>query len=193
MRDAYADRAAEYIVVLGSIEDAAQADRDYLLSWARTVDGPVLDVGCGPGQWTNYLHEAGIVVEGVDPVDSFIQDAGKRYPLARYRMGYANNLGVASRSLGGVLAWFSLIHIDPADIDESLHEFARCIRPGGSVAVGFFDGPSGQSFDHAVATAFYWSVEALTERLQSAGFTVIDAQTRKDPGVRRQGVIVARR
>ena len=193
VRDAYADRAAEYIDVLGSIEDAAQADRDYVLSWARSIDGPVLDVGCGPGQWTNYLLDAGIDVEGVDPVQAFIGYAGDHYPLARYRTGYANDLGVAAGSLGGVLAWFSLIHIDPAEIDESLNEFARCIRPGGSAAIGFFDGPSEEPFDHAVSTAFYWSVEALTKRLERAGFTVTDAQTRKDSGVRRQGVIVARR
>jgi len=191
VHDAYTRRAAEYIEVVGKIEHAAQADRDYLLSWARSVDGRLIDAGCGPGQWTNYFREAGIDVEGVDPVEALVEDARGRYPMARYRVGRAEALGVPNASLGGVLAWFSLIHTDPTLIDEPLNEFARCIRPGGSVAVGFFDGPAGEPFDHAVATAFFWAVDALTLRLERAGFTVTDAQTRHDPGARRQGVIVA--
>jgi hypothetical protein len=44
-----------------------------------------------------------------------------------------------------------------------------------------------------VTTAYYWSVDALTEHLERAGFTVTAAQTRTDLGVRPQGVIVAKR
>ena len=191
--EAYTNRASEYIDVVGKMEHAAAIDRNYLLAWAQSVRGRLLDVGSGPGQWTNYLHEAGVDVEGVEPVDAFINDARARYPLARFCSGRAEQLDVPRGSLGGILAWFSLIHLEPGSIDAPLEEFARCIRPGGSVAIGFFDGVAGEPFDHAVARAFYWSVDALTNRLERAGFTVTDARTRHDEGVRRQGVIVASR
>ena len=193
VRDAYTKRADEYIEVIGKLEHAAQTDREYLLAWARSIDGRLLDIGCGPGQWTEYFREAGLDVEGLDPVEAFIDGARSRYPRARFRVGRAEELGVPDGSVGGALLWFSLIHTDPELIDKPLFELARCIRPGGSVAIGFFDGPAGEPFDHAIATAFYWSVDALTERLKGAGFTVTDARTRHDPGVRRQGVIVASR
>lgn len=193
VRDSYSDRADEYIAALGMIEHAAQADRDYLLAWAHSVDGRILDVGCGPGQWTNYLHEAGLDVEGLDPVEAFVDDATARYPSVRFRVGRAQQLDVPDGSLGGVLAWFSLIHTRPDLIAAPLREFARCIRPGGSVALGYFDGAPGRPFDHAISTAYFWSADALTERLERAGFVVTDAETRQDPGVRRQGVIVATR
>ncbi|GAB2459394.1 ubiquinone/menaquinone biosynthesis C-methylase UbiE [Conyzicola lurida] len=188
---AYTNRAGEYIEAVGKIEHAAVADRDYVLAWAQSVDGPLLDVGCGPGQWTEFLREAGLDVEGVDLVEAFIDDARQRYPSARYRVGRAEALGVPAGSLGGVLAWYSLIHTDPERLDEPLKEFARAIRPGGSLVIGFFDGVAGESFDHAVATAYYWSVGSLAEWLVRAGFTVTDARTRQDPGVRRHGVIAA--
>ena len=188
---AYTRRATEYIEVLGSIDRAAQQDRDYLLSWADSVDGLILDVGCGPGQWTNYLREAGVTVEGVEPVEAFVDDARVRYPQASYRVGRAEQLDVADESLGGVLAWFSLIHTPPEELEAPLVEFARCVRRGGSVALGFFEGAAGESFDHAVTTAYLWTVDALTVRLERAGFVVSDARTRQDAGVRRQGVIVA--
>jgi SAM-dependent methyltransferase len=193
VHQAYTKRAGEYIDAVGKIEHAAPADRDYVLSLAQSVHGPMLDVGCGPGQWTDFLREAGIDIEGVDPVEAFVDDARDRYPLARFRVGRAQDLDVPDGSLGGVLAWYSLIHTTPDGLDVALDEFARGIRPGGSLIIGFFDGAAGEPFDHAITTAFYWSVDALTARLERAGFTVTDARTRQDPGVRRHGVIAATR
>jgi SAM-dependent methyltransferase len=191
VRQAYSRRATEYIEAVGKMEHAAHDDREYLLAWARSLHGRLLDVGCGPGQWTHYLQGAGIDVEGVDPVDAFIDDARIRYPTARYRTGRAEDLGVPRGSLGGILAWFSLIHTHPDSIGEAVEEFARCLAPGGSVAIGFFDGAEREPFDHAVVTAFSWSVGALTEELERAGFTVTDARTRAAAGGRRYGVMVA--
>lgn len=193
VRDAYSRRAAEYVDVVGRIEHAAEADRAAVLTWARSVDGPILDVGCGPGQWTNLLHEAGLDVVGVDPVEAFIDDARARYPAARFRRGRAEQLGVPDGSIGGVLAWFSLIHTDPAEIDAVLRGLARSLYAGGSLAIGFFDGAAREPFDHAVVTAYYWSVDALTELVEGAGLTVTGAQTRHDPPSRPQGFLVARK
>jgi len=39
-----------------------------------------------------------------------------------------------------VLSWYSTIHHEPARIDVPLAEFARVLRPGGLLALGFFDG-----------------------------------------------------
>lgn len=191
VRDAYSRRAAEYVDVVGRIEHAAEADRAAVLTWARSVDGPILDVGCGPGQWTNLLHEAGLDVEGVDPVEAFIDDARARYPAALFRRGRAEQLGVPDGSIGGVLAWFSLIHTDPAEIDVVLRGLARSLYAGGSLAIRFFDGAAREPFDHAVVTAYYWSVDALTELVEGAGLTVTAAQTRHDPPSRPQGFLVA--
>jgi ubiquinone/menaquinone biosynthesis C-methylase UbiE len=193
IRDAYVARAEEYIAMFGSIEAAAKQDREYVLAWAQCINGRIIDIGCGPGQWTNYLYESGADVEGIDSVPEFIDYARRRYPDASYRIGQAGSLGVEEASLGGVLAWYSLIHIDPDQIDALLIEFARCIRPGGGLAIGFFEGPELAPFDHAVTTAYFWPVDLLSSRIEQAGFVVSDTQTRTDPGARRQGAILARR
>jgi ubiquinone/menaquinone biosynthesis C-methylase UbiE len=193
VREAYAARAAEYTDLFGSIEAAAEQDREHVLAWARGVDGRIIDVGCGPGQWTSYLHEHGIDVEGVDPVPEFIDIARQRHPGVGYRIGRADALGVADASLGGVLAWYSLIHTDPDQIGALLTELARCTRPGGGLAIGFFEGAELAPFDHAVTTAYFWPVDLLSSRVEQAGFAVADVRTRTDPGTRPQGAILARR
>ena len=191
VREAYAARAAEYISRFGSIEAVAEQDRDLVLGWARGVDGRIIDIGCGPGQWTNYLHERGVDIEGVDPVPAFINEARQRYPGVDYRVGQADRLGVNEASLGGVLAWYSLIHTDPDQIGALLTEFARCVQAGGGLAVGFFEGPDLVPFDHAVSTAWFWPVDLLAKQIERAGFAVAGVHTRTDLGTRPLGVITA--
>ena len=193
VRDAYALRAMEYSNLFGTIEAAADLDRERVLAWANGIEGRMLDVGCGPGQWTNFLFEHGIDVEGVDPVAEFIKEARDRLPGVPYRTGHAEHLGVEPASLGGVLAWFSLIHTEPDRIDGPLLEFARCVRPGGGLAIGFREGPELAPFDHAVTTAYFWPIGELSARVEQAGFEVTATHARDEPGTRRQGMIVARR
>ncbi|RGE17635.1 class I SAM-dependent methyltransferase [Leucobacter sp. wl10] len=197
VRAAYASRAAEYIEAVGSIDDAAPSDLERVLQWARGVEGLVLDVGSGPGQWTDLLRSAGVEVEGVEPVAEFLAAARRRYPECRFRDGRAEDLRVADGSLGGILAWYSLIHTDPADIGVPLAEFARSIRPGGSLLVGFFTGTDLEPFDHAVIDAYYWPAGLLASRIEDAGFSVVDVLSRSEsgapprPGRRPQAIIRA--
>jgi SAM-dependent methyltransferase len=95
--------------------------------------------------------------------------------------------------LGGILAWYSLIHTDPDRLDPLLAEFARAVRPGGGLAIGFFEGPALVPFDHAVTTAYFWPADLLSAHVERAGFTVTDTDVRTDPGTRRLGTILARR
>ncbi|WP_347030648.1 class I SAM-dependent methyltransferase [Brevibacterium paucivorans] len=130
VRTSYSDRATEYIEALGSIEHAAAPDLALVERWARNIKGPVLDVGCGPGQWTHYLVGLGIDTEGVDPVSEFIENARETYPGVRYRIGKAESLGVDDASLGGILAWYSLIHTAPRADQYHAHRICAGHPPG---------------------------------------------------------------
>jgi ubiquinone/menaquinone biosynthesis C-methylase UbiE len=193
VRDAYTARAAEYIDLIGSIDASSGLDRDRVLAWALGIDGPVIDVGCGPGQWTAFLAGHGVAIEGIDPVTAFLEEARRRHPDVQFRLGRAEQLDVDDASLGGILAWYSLIHMAPSDIDGVLVEFARSLRPEGSLAVGFFEGPRLEPFDHAVTTAHFWPIDELSARIDHAGFAVEEVHVRTDLGARRQGLILARR
>lgn len=192
VRDAYGRRADEYADLFASTEAMDERDRKLVSQWAGELTGPIIDAGCGPGQWTDYLRRQGCDVEGVDLVPQFVEIARSRFPGHPYRVGELDDLGVPDRSVAGILSWYSIIHTAPDDVPRILAEFARCLRGGGGLVLGMFEGPRVEPFDHAVTTAYYWSIEEMSQRLVAAGFQVEATDSRMGEK-RQQATIIARR
>lgn len=190
-RSAYGARAAEYTSLLGSIGDTHELDRQRIGDWAAGIEGRVVDAGCGPGQWTDFLHRGGTMVQGIDFVPEFIHSARLRFPGVPFRVASFRQMGVPDDSLHGVLAWYSLIHVPPDELALVFAEMGRALVRGGRILIGFFDGPPGTPFPHAVSTAYYWSVEAMGQLLAEAGFEVLEVETRRDPGKRAHAAMTA--
>ncbi|MCR1162353.1 class I SAM-dependent methyltransferase [Paenarthrobacter sp. UW852] len=193
VRAAYGPRATEYTALFGTIESTHPADQTLIAAWARGLGGKVIDAGCGPGQWTNFLHALRVDAEGVDIVPEFIESARQHYPNTAFRVGSLEQLQVPDQSLAGILAWYSLIHTSPDDIPTVLAEFARCLAPGGSLLMGFFEGETVEEFPHAVMPAYFWPVAEMGKCLDRAGFLVTSSNSRKDPDARPHASIIPTR
>ncbi|MFS2281782.1 class I SAM-dependent methyltransferase [Microbacterium sp. OR21] len=180
---AYDVRAAEYVALLSDIAQTDARDRARIAAWRDATPGRLLDAGCGPGQWTRFLHDGARGVLGIDLSTEFIAHAGRAYPELEFRQGSFAALPLPDASLGGILAWYSLIHTPPEALPAILTEFARVTAPGGSILIGFFDGPARETFDHAVTTAYFWTPDALQPLLEQAGFAVTSRERReRTPG-----------
>lgn len=193
---AYGGRAVEYAAALGTMASVHPCDRELVIGWARALTGRVLDVGCGPGHWTAHLAATGADVEGIDPTPAFVDHARRAHPGVAFRVADAEHLEVPRGSLGGVLAWYSLIHHRPDDIDGALASLADATAPGGGLLVGFFGGDavgSAEPFDHAVVTAYRWPASALATRIAAAGYEVLETHTRTSRDDRPHAAILARR
>ncbi|WP_314874389.1 class I SAM-dependent methyltransferase [Actinomyces oris] len=187
---AYSARAKEYAAALGHMEATSQEDRQLIARWARGVQGRIVDLGCGPGHWTAYLHDLGLEVEGVDPVEGFIEIARTQHPYVTYRQG--SSACLPARSYGAVLAWYSLIHIPPQDLPGALASLRDSLTPRGSLLIGFFAGDRAEEFPHAVTPAYYWPPQELASLLERSGFIVLDMERRQVSGVRDHGSISCR-
>lgn len=190
---AYSARAAEYVELLGSMSSVHPSDRQIIDTWATQIDGEILDAGCGPGHWTNHLNELGCDARGIDLVPSFLEHARSSYPGIRFDLGSIDHVDAANGSLGGILSWFSTIHHEPHAIITPFSEFARVLRPGAQLALGFFSGASIEPFDHVVTRAYRWPAEELVDRLEAAGFSALETHLRETRGQRPVGTIVCER
>lgn len=192
MRHAYSTRASEYVAALGSVEDMDALDIAFITDWGRNVVGPILDAGSGPGHWAGLLHSYGCDASGIDVVPEFVESARQRFPLVAFQEADIRAMPFEESSFGGVLAWYSLIHMRPEVRGQAFNEFARVLRPRGSLLVGAFLGPQGIGFDHAVTEAFYWSEKGLVDDLESTGFQVISTHARSTEGARPHLGVLAR-
>lgn len=189
---AYSRRAKEYIELLGSMAAVHPADRQLVSTWASEAE-EVVDVGCGPGHWTNFLTERGVYARGIDLVPDFIEHAQSTYPATDFTVGSLDSLGADPGSVGGILSWYSLIHYEPHAIQVPLLEFDRALKPGGTLLIGFFEGPNVEEFPHAVLPAYRWPVDDLCDQLIAANFDVIESHVRKTAGQRPHAAVIARR
>ncbi|AEV84791.1 type 11 methyltransferase [Actinoplanes sp. SE50] len=178
VRDAYSALSGVYIDLFGTVEQSHPDDVAFIERHLTIRPGRVLDLGCGPGHLTGLLRSRGVAATGIDMVPEFLAYARATHPDGDYRQGSLTSLDVADESVAGILAWYSLIHLPPDALDAVLDGFRRVTAPGATLVVGIFEAPELGPFDHRVATAYRWPVDAFSARLARAGFDEVERQRR---------------
>ena len=156
-------------------------DRELLAAFAEAVHDPVVEVGCGPGQIGMFVRKRGRRVFGVDL-------SPRMAGLANVRLDGAlpadmRSLPFAPGRLGGIVAFYSLIHLRRPELCEVLQEFHRVLRPGGRVLFSAHEGRGEIEHDEfldepvpIVATLF--ELDELVDASEAAGLTVTQAERR---------------
>jgi SAM-dependent methyltransferase len=120
---------------------ARPLDRAMLAAFAELVQdaeaGPVADIGCGTGRTTAYLHDLGLAVSGIDLSPQMVAAARQAHPGLRFEVGSMLDLDLPDGGLGGILAWYSTIHIPDERLPDVFAEFRRVLAPGGYLLLAF--------------------------------------------------------
>lgn len=185
-RAAYDAVATRYAELFSNVLETLPMERAMLTAFAELVQahnaGPVADIGCGPGHVTAHLHALGLTTFGIDLSSEMVALARGAHPDLRFDEGSMTALDLADGVLGGILAFYSIIHTPPQQLPVVFTEFQRVLAPGGHLLLGFFagDDPLPQEFDHKVTLAYRWSPDSLAELLREAGFVEV-ARLRREP------------
>ncbi|MET0551804.1 MAG: class I SAM-dependent methyltransferase [Vicinamibacteria bacterium] len=147
--------------------------------------GPVCEVGCGPGQVARYLHDRGVDASGLDLAPAMVEEARRRNPGMTFVEGDLRALPFGDRTLAGVVAFYSLIHLERAGLVAALRELARVLRPGGQLLVAFHVGDEVRRVEELwgerTALDFvFFEVGEMRAAMSEAGFEVT-ATTERDP------------
>ncbi|MFI5778313.1 class I SAM-dependent methyltransferase [Nocardia sp. NPDC051570] len=184
-RAAYDAMAERYAAFAAGEMAKRPFDRAMLRAFADVVRGRVAEVGCGPGRIAAHLAGLGLEVFGIDLSPEMIRLARATYPGLRFDEGTMENLDLPDASLGGIVAWYSIIHTPPERVPAVLTEFRRVLADGGHLLLGFKavdDSVEVVPHEHAVAPGYWWSLRGLEKELRDTGFRPIARMSREpDP------------
>jgi SAM-dependent methyltransferase len=161
-------------------------DRKLLDEFAGLVDGlgPVCDLGCGPGQIARYLSEKGVASLGIDLSEEMINIARRLNPSIEFREGNMLSLDLDEDSLGGVAAFYSIIHIPREKVVAVLKGIKRVLKPGGVLLMSFHLGNEKMHLDELWGEQvdmdfFFFTVDEVENYLSVAGFQHLKTVTRE--------------
>ncbi len=197
-RDSYDTVADSYAGIVRELLGRTPYERGVLEVFAGMVDGVVADVGCGSGRVTGFLRGLGVDAFGVDLSPGMVEVARREWPGVRFEVGSMTGLEIADKALGGLVAWYSLIHIPDDEISGVLAEFRRVLRDGCPLLVGFHVGDRVEVKTegyggHAMKVSVYRrQPEQIAGWLGDAGFTVEAQLTLSSAESKAGGVLFAR-
>lgn len=181
--------AAAYTAHIADELAGKPLDRALLRALAESVGtlGPICDAGCGPGHVAAFLAGAGATVEGIDLSAGMIEQARARYPHLSFRQGDMRTLPLPDASLGGIVAFYSIIHLAPDELVPTLRDWRRALRPEGQVLVAFHMGDEVvhrcEMWEQPVDLDFrFLPSPVVTGALEEAGFAV-EARLERTPYV----------
>ena len=109
----------------------------------------VADVGCGTGVTTAKLRRSGIDAFGIDLSPNMIAEAQRLNRDIAFSVGSMTDLAVADKAVGGVCAWYSIIHVPDDYLPRVFDEFYRVLIPGGFALLAFQVGDEPLVLDEA--------------------------------------------
>lgn len=153
-------------------------DRAFLDAFAERCAGRrIVDLGCGPGQVARYLADRGAAAEGLDLSPEMIAEARACHPGLTFTVGDLFALPYGDATFGGAVAFYAIVHLQPADLAAPLRELHRVLAPGGLAALAFHIGVDAIHVDElfGCATSLDFQLhepDAVIAALGAAGFTL---------------------
>lgn len=185
VQKAYDAVAREYDRQISDELEHKPLDRAWLTAFADLVGtGTIADVGCGPGHVTRYLAGLHHDVVGVDLSPAMVAIARERAPQVTFTVESMLALAAGDEAWVGVVAWYSIIHLEDHQRPTAYAEFARVLQPGGYLLIAFhIDSPqfaTGQVNhidewfgQHVQLDGYFLEPEHVASQVAAAGFTLM--------------------
>ena len=188
-KDSYDAVAGDYAERLSDELSHKPLDRAMLSAFAEHVRDAgsrrVVDVGCGPGHVTAHLRGLGLEASGVDLSPAMVALASGAFPDLDFVVGDMTSLDESDDTLGGLVAFYSIIHVPTGGLTDLFREFHRVLMPGGYLLLAFQAGEGHRSlsewFGHHVSLeAYLRTPEEVVAYLEGVGLSVV-AQLLRPP------------
>jgi len=152
--------------------------------------GSVLEVGCAGGRDAKKFFQKGFKVVGVDLVDSFLEEARKLVPAAKFIKMDINRLKIKKDSFDAIWANAVLLNLKKKDIPKILKKFYEIIKLDGKLHIRVKKGRGvGYKIDKLSSGQkrlfIYFSQKEIEKLIKGAGFKIIVSRIFSDESGRK--------
>lgn len=150
----------------------------------------VLELGCGPGNVTQYLldRQPTLKITALDLAPEMLRLARQKLPQVDFREMDARDIGSLSTSFDGILAGFCLPYLSRPEAEQLIHDAKTLLRPGGILYLSTMEGAYSASGWKGPSTGedfklftYYHEADSLKAALQKVGFVLLDEQRIPQP------------
>jgi len=157
-------------------------DRLMLNEFARLNKdrGICADFGCGPGQTTKFLFDAGVKeIVGVDISPEMVKVARKLFSNIQFEKGDLLALQYDEEYFASAVAFYAIVHFDYDQIAEAFKEVNRVLKKTAHFLFSFHVGEETVHFDKANdidvdIDLHFFQTERILKILQDNKFSIID-------------------
>ncbi|MBL6447780.1 class I SAM-dependent methyltransferase [Fulvivirga sp. 29W222] len=144
--------------------------------------GLYLDIGCGTGNYTHGLHQAGLRMVGIDPSETMLKIASVANNDISWLWGEAENTGLENASVHGAVATLTIHHWP--NLERGFSEINRVLRKSGRIVI-FTSTPEqmeGYWLNHYFPVMMKSSIDQMptlskvTSALESAGISWVSCE-----------------
>ncbi|MEG9327263.1 class I SAM-dependent methyltransferase [Salinimicrobium catena] len=159
------------------------------------VGSKILDLGCGPGNITNYLFHKrpDFKITGIDVAPQMLELAKKNNPTADFELMDIRDLHKLNKSFNGIIAGFCFPYLSGKDLTRLFEVCKNLLEPPGIFYLSFVEGdPNDSEFQTGSegdrVFFYYHDLNTTQHDLESFGFEVLDIihKTYQRPGKREE-------
>ncbi len=177
----YDTLAKEYAETFSGEHEKKPKDQEILHRFSLEIGDrrPVWDLGCGPGQTTEYLKNLGIEISGLDVSEKILEQASAIHPEIHFRKGNILELEFENDSIAGAVAFYAIVHFTQEQVEMACREVFRVLQPGGLYLLTYHVGEETihieEFLDKKIDIDFmFFTTDFISCCLKNSGFEKID-------------------
>ncbi len=183
--------AKEYAETFSGEHEKKPKDQEILKRFSIEVGDrrPVWDFGCGPGETAKYLENLGIEISGLDLSEKILEQARTIHPEIRFRKGNILELEFDDDSIGGIVAFYAIVHFTEEQVEIAFREVFRVLQPDGLFLFTYHIGEETIHIEEFLGNKIdmdfmFFTTDFIYSCLRKIGFKKIEITEREPyPGV----------
>jgi 2-polyprenyl-3-methyl-5-hydroxy-6-metoxy-1,4-benzoquinol methylase len=152
---------------------------DLFCQQAAIENASILEIGCGPGNITQYLlnKRPDFNIVGIDISPNMIELAKANNPIANFKVMDCRDIDQLQNRFDGIVCGFCIPYLSGVDGLKMIKDCADLLNNKGILYLSFVEGDYQQSGFQTASTGdrtyfYFYALESLVKELESSGFEI---------------------